>query len=293
MWFLSRNNEETPELIYASYTDKGDRSETNQDSLLTINREDFAVFCVADGMGGHSKGDFASGEVVNSIKSHADLILSPYKGSPTELFDGFEKAIEEANKTIFLRYNRNSICGSTVAVIVFYKDKFCIISAGDSRVYRKDGREMLQVTRDDIWENQISPVVNADNNGKLLKAVGTSDNLICNRFAGTVKKGDLFFLCCDGIYKVVGEDYIRRIPAAFRNIKDNRDAEKALSIIHEMVSQKGSPDDNTGIIIKVTKHGNGLIQGNKKGCKTLIIQLLFLAIVLFIGIFIGWYIKYE
>ena len=250
MWFLFRNKANTSSIICASYTDRGNRPGENQDSVLTIKRDDFAVFCVADGLGGHSKGELASGEVVKMLREYTDSVSRPYKGSPVALFDGFERTIESANRIVYEMYNNNSICGSTVVLIVFCGGKFCVISAGDSRAYRKNGNEMIQITRDDVWENQASAIDNAVYNGKLLKSVGTSESLICNRFAGDYKNGDEFFMCSDGIYKVVGEDYIRKLPDSFRKIKSDIDAAKVLQTIHALVDANGAPDNNTGIIIK-------------------------------------------
>ena len=250
MWFLFRNNIDTGDIIYASYTDPGSRPGTNQDSVLAIRRDDFALFCVADGLGGHSKGEVASGELVKRLKLYADSVPEPYKGSPAELFDGFERTVEEANDFIYEEYNQNSICGTTVVAIIIYKSKFCVISVGDSRGYRNDGDEMIQITRDDVWENQAGAFDNAALNGKLLKAVGTGESLICNRFAGDVKKGDQFFICSDGIYKVVGDEYIKNLPAMFRQINDDQEAQEVLRQIHALVDEKGAPDNNTGIIVK-------------------------------------------
>ena len=250
MWFLFRSKVDTSKIVYAAYTDRGSRPGENQDSLLAIKRDDFAVFCVADGLGGHSKGEVASRELVSHLRAYAESIQTPYKGKPTDLFDGFEKTIEEANITIYEEYNKGTICGTTVVVLVFCQGKFCVISAGDSRAYRKDGTEMMQITRDDVWENQIGAIDNAALNGKLFKSVGTSESIICNRFAGEVRKDDEFFICSDGIYKVVGDDYIKNLTEMFKKIKSNEDAESVLQTIHSLVDEKGAPDNNTGIIIK-------------------------------------------
>jgi serine/threonine protein phosphatase PrpC len=247
---MFQNVLETGNIIYASYTDPGSRPGVNQDAVLTIRRDDFAVFCVADGLGGHSKGEIASGELIKRLREYADSVKEPFRGNPSELFDGFERTVEAANAFIYGEYNHNAICGTTVVAVIIYKSKYCVISVGDSRAYRNDGEEMLQITRDDVWENQVGAFDNAALNGKLLKSVGTDENLICNRFGGDVKKGDQFFLCSDGIYKVVGDEYIKSIPDMLENVNNDRDAREFLEDIHRLVDEKGAPDNNTGIIVK-------------------------------------------
>ena len=249
MWFLSRDSKTTENIIYAAYTDAGSRPGVNQDALFAKRRADFALFCVADGMGGHSRGELASAEIIKGMREFTEEIREPYKGTEEELFDAFEKVVDKANLRIYEEYNNGSICGSTVVAILFHKGKYCVVSVGDSRAYKNDGEEMIQITRDDVWENQVGAFDSAALNGKLLKAVGADENLICNRFGGKYKKGDQFFLCSDGIYKVLGDEFIKGLPEVTSDTKDD-DAMEILQGIHKIVNDYGAPDNNTGILIK-------------------------------------------
>ena len=57
-------------------------------------------------------------------------------------------------------------------------------------------------------------------------------------------------MCSDGIYKVVGDEYIKSIPDMLENVNDDQDAQAVLDDIHRLVDEKGAPDNNTGIIVK-------------------------------------------
>jgi serine/threonine protein phosphatase PrpC len=258
MLFPSLKRKKT-NIIFAAYTDRGNRPGENQDAVLAVRREDFSVFCVADGMGGHSTGELASAEIIRQISQWIDSKPENCKDKPGTLFDEFEATIEAANSTIYKTYNQGTICGSTVVSLLITQGKFCIVSVGDSRCYRRDGDQMQQITRDDVWQNQIMMVEDVSeeelqkhaNYGKLLKSVGTSESLICNRIAGDIEKHDLFLLCSDGIYKVIGDENLGDLIRLTKDANTDAMLDVVLDNMHEAVLHGGAPDNNTGVIVKI------------------------------------------
>ncbi|MCR4596561.1 MAG: serine/threonine-protein phosphatase [Lachnospiraceae bacterium] len=250
MWFRSRSSKDTSRVIYSAYTDAGSRPGTNQDSIYAFNRSDFAVFCVADGMGGHVGGEVASSQIVRSIERWSTSLPTPYQAGAVNLFDGFESIVDEANSIIYNQYNQGSICGSTLSAVIIYKGKYCAVSAGDSRVYRADGAGMIQITRDDVWQGFGNTDEYDANKGKLLKAVGVSENLICNRISGSIKRNDLFFICSDGIYKTLGDEYLNLLPQVTRKADSASDLDIIMNSVRTKVAELGAPDNNSGILIR-------------------------------------------
>lgn len=255
--FRSHKRKKT-NLIYAAYTDRGNRPGENQDAVLAVKRDDFSVFCVADGMGGHSMGELASAEIIRHVSDWVESKKEGCDDKPGTLFDEFETVIETANSVIYKTYNKGTICGSTVVCLLVTQGKFCVVSVGDSRCYRRDGKEMLQITRDDVWQNQVMSLEEIPeeelkkdaNYGKLLKSVGTAESLICNRIAGDIEKDDLFLLCSDGIYKVLGDDNLNKFPEICAEANTDAMLEDILKQVHEAVDRGGAPDNNTGILVK-------------------------------------------
>ena len=202
-----------------SYTDKGLMAEINQDALLIAEGNRVSVLCIADGMGGHEHGEIASRMIVDGISEwHKTAEKSKNEESFMDLLDDFENKLTSINRILYLDYNKKSICGSTLVALLIYEHTFAIFSAGDSRIYRKHGFSFSQLTTDDVWQNQ--PMVKREfdssqiksnlNYGKLTKAVGVSDYISLSRVTGTIRKGDIFFLCCDGVYKYIEEKKLRK-----------------------------------------------------------------------------------
>ncbi|MBR4162052.1 MAG: serine/threonine-protein phosphatase [Solobacterium sp.] len=226
-------------LLSANYTDRGSRDGINQDSVLALTEGDLAIFCVADGMGGHMHGELASREIIGGIRLWQRENKDKEYDKASELFDEIEEILTEANKVIFEKYNSKGPCGSTVVCLVIFKDRYAVFSAGDSRLYKKKKIHMYQITRDD-----------AAPNGKLTKAVGVSDSLKFNRITGKLGKKDEFFLCSDGVYKELTPKTIKKLPGKVFFTGSNKGIEKLISYIQKEVTRKGAGDNHSAIFVK-------------------------------------------
>ena len=201
-------------ITYYEFTDKGSRPGVNQDAIFSKTGDEISVFCVADGMGGHSKGELASKEIVDNIKTcYEDIQTKCDQMTFFDIADRFETAIKYANKTLYDEHKGKEICGSTIVAMVIWKDNYIIFSAGDSRIYRRRGVHFEQITRDDVWQNQASVLKMEDKDqlkeyysfDKLINAIGIDGNPSINRISGKIKSNDVFLLCSDGIYKCFDE----------------------------------------------------------------------------------------
>lgn len=229
------------------HTDKGLISNINQDAIYSEYHDNIGIFCVADGMGGHVSGELASAEIVESIDSWCKrMLFDDEKVDFSQMMNDFEQALISANQSIFQKYNIGEICGSTIVALIIYKDKFAIFSAGDSRVYLKHKLRFSQITVDDVWQNKPEIAMKMtdeemeknENFGKLTKAVGIKENIIFNRVTGNIQKGDIFFLCCDGVYKYISEKKLKHL---FRN---------SVKLCNE-INRVGAPDNYSFITVQM------------------------------------------
>lgn len=241
------------------FTDAGLYRSRNQDSVLSCIGNPVSVFCVADGMGGHMKGELAAQIITEGIQEwFSSFYEEKYACDFFKIVDDLEECLLSINNRIFTLYNREQICGSTVVVFLVYKIQYAVFSVGDSRIYRKRGFSFEQLTRDDTWQNTdvVKAMVpeeqqkNHPNYGKLVRAVGVSKNLVISRTTEKLKQGDTFLLCSDGIYRYCTEKELRRCCAKIVGNKQNTMA-KRLDRIRRRVEENGALDNLTAVLVRI------------------------------------------
>lgn len=134
-------------LVYHQLTSQGDR-EINQDCMAFRVDRDYAVFVVADGLGGHHAGEKASRFFCYGLIKNAEAFAGLMDNKPAATMSlWIDAAVEEM---------RNQFADDPAAVqahttcAVLYLDKQCVLTAhcGDSRVYRLNPQEIVWRTRD-------------------------------------------------------------------------------------------------------------------------------------------------
>jgi len=196
---------------------------TNPGKVRTNNEDNFGIYddynlyIVADGMGGHNAGEVASEIVVESIHQHFKENFKNLKSKENPV-DLITKAIKLGNKNVYTRAQKNpdeAGMGTTITVIFIYDKKAYIGWVGDSRVYisrvDKDGKRFLsQITTDhSLVEEQIAndiitreEVERYDIKDIITRAVGFNPevDVDCNVLKELVA-GDIFMACSDGYYR--------------------------------------------------------------------------------------------
>ena len=256
----------TEKIIYYGYTDAGKKRDINQDSLLMKAEGEMGIFCVADGMGGHTHGEIASNLIVKRIGEWADknLFMQNHlendesdEDSFDNLCDSAEKCIHMINEELRRDYCIDSVCGSTLVALLIMGRRYAAFSVGDSRIYRKFGKEFMQITKDQVWQTQPE-IMNTMTEkqmkkhpdfGKLTNAVGAFDHIKINTVTGTMNEKDTFTLCSDGIYKCYTDFSLKWAHRTVNAEKGEGNFEKAIKIIKKHVDKKGAPDNYSIIIV--------------------------------------------
>ena len=174
--------------------------------------------------------------------------------SAIEVCEALKAELHKLNKKIHTQLNRNQICGSTVIVLFLYKGSYAIVNAGDSRVYRLEGLKARSLMIDDIWENRNQEALKLTkeqqqkhpHRGRLVNAMGTTENVKLYTDAGALKKRDVFLLCSDGLYKYCDQ---KRINASLR-WSILQDPKKRVKNLLEEVYKTGAKDNISIIIVK-------------------------------------------
>lgn len=179
----------------------------NEDAL--VNRPDLGLWAVADGAGGHARGDVASKMIVDSLEA------IPTHLTAAEMLTEVRQRMTDTHAV--LRESQNGemheVSASTVVVLIARGDHFACLWAGDSRAYLLRDGEMTQITRDHSLvqemvdagaitaaEAETHPSANV-----ITRAVGSDGELDLDKVSSRLLPGDRFLLCSDGLCKTVPE----------------------------------------------------------------------------------------
>jgi serine/threonine protein phosphatase PrpC len=215
--YTANNDQQTPNRFQISshgVSDTGHVRTKNEDSILV--HEDENVWIVADGMGGHHAGDFASQTITNNLslfKQHASLDDSILL---------LEENILNSNAVIrkkSSKLGRNATIGSTVVCVYVWQNLLFALWAGDSRLYRFRDNSLERLTEDHSYVEELvrmgkleardaeeHPAANV-----VLKAVGIDDQLCIDFEYFELQDGDIYIICSDGLYKDLEESKIEPI----------------------------------------------------------------------------------
>ena len=192
--------------------DKGTVREINQDRAARFENGNCGLYLVADGMGGHYKGEMASQMVLDTMKAWwADFCADNPHLSIIQVSDVLRTLLLQAHERIREATPEGQLCGTTAVVLFLNGREYSLLSVGDSRCYLlpKAGPILLsmkQLTKDDV----VLPhePLSGKNAGKLLHAIGAGSNCKITIRTGRLPKAGAFALCTDGIYKFCSRDQI-------------------------------------------------------------------------------------
>jgi serine/threonine protein phosphatase PrpC len=191
----------------ASASARGNVRTHNEDAVLEL--PDAGLWAVADGLGGHNSGDVASGMVVEA--------LTHVRGrhSPSEFLDEVEDCLRGVNERLFrgAMETGQGLSGSTVAVLLVFGEYSLSIWAGDSRIYRLRGDELVRITHDHsevqalLDEGAITPsdALEHEAQNVITRAVGVSQELFLDLELRKIAPGDRYLLCTDGLYRELSD----------------------------------------------------------------------------------------
>ena len=239
-------------------TDVGQVRTVDEDSILAadlsfgVNSESskFLLLAVADGMGGHAKGEEASKIALNAIAS----AVIPDLLNNTPFTKILEKGIQNANQDILDYTAKNpeaSGMGTTSVCAVVKDNQIHLANVGDSRAYRVSDDEICRVTKDhsyvqalidegDITEEQARE---HPRKNEITRAVGIMPSIEVDTMKLTLDSDESLLLCCDGVIAHLSDDDIHKI------IRDSPDPQTACQEIVDMANERGGSDNISLIIL--------------------------------------------
>lgn len=235
-------------LTVCSKTDIGRKRNINQDTVCTWNVPIGSLpnlFIVADGMGGHKAGDYASAYAVKAIGREVEADES------TEPVRILTKAIEVANAEIFEKAKEDDYLGmgTTVVAATVIDSTLFVANVGDSRLYII-GDEIKQITKDHslVEEMVRAGEINRDearfhpDKNIITRAVGADKNVLTDIFEVDLLEGDVILMCSDGLSNMIGDSDI------FNVIKKHKNVEDMAAELVKLANHNGGKD-NIGVVL--------------------------------------------
>lgn len=200
------------------------------------------LMVLADGMGGANAGEIASRIAVESVAASYWASDAP---APSALRD----AMIEANRRVFqaAQAPETNGMGTTCSALVLLDKAAYLAHVGDSRIYHLRGGDLRRLTRShSLWAEQVergvvSPAARAGQN-VLTRVVGVPEELDVDVLDGiTVRHGDRFLLCSDGLWGVVTDPELTAT-------LERRGLEESCQALLGLANERGAPD-NVSVIL--------------------------------------------
>jgi PPM family protein phosphatase len=251
-------------------TDVGHVRQLNEDSLLTLELgrvhrsvgTPLGLYVVADGMGGHSAGDVASGLAINALAQHAAATLLPLEIEDGTLAPEIENwlrdAINVANATVHeQRKLAGTNMGTTLVMAYVAGGQAYVAHVGDSRAYVMNDSHIEQVTIDHSLvqrlvdtkqltteEARVHPQRNV-----IYKNLGDRAAVSPDITRVDLQPGDRLLLCSDGLNTVVEDAQIHELVLGATSPQD------ACRRLIDAANAAGGPDNITAIIVQMEPLG--------------------------------------
>lgn len=237
---------------FYAITDIGRKRELNEDYIYTSGQPIGALpnlFIVADGMGGHKAGDYAS---MHTVDRFVEVIRE--LGEEHGVQDAINEAVTAANAYIYQRSRENSNLsgmGTTLVLATCISNEAIVANIGDSRLYLVNDA-MTQITRDHSLVEEMVTLGGIDremarnhpDKNIITRAVGVKEKVAADFFEVELTKGDKLLLCSDGLTNMLRDEEIYQI------IQENKELEQAAKALIDAANENGGRDNIAVVLVE-------------------------------------------
>lgn len=240
-----------------SMSDVGKKRQINQDCVdisVTPVGNLPNLLLLADGMGGHKAGDYASRFAIDTVKQEVNV--SP-ETNPVHIF---AEAIEYANTHLYEKsvsdMNFQGM-GTTLVAATCLDNKLSVANIGDSRLYLIRQNKMVQVTRDHSYVAELvqkgeldkETAQNHPKKNYITRAVGAFEKANADYFYVETKPGDTILICSDGLTNMLSDEEILSM------IYQEKDLELTCHKLVQAANEKGGLDNISVILARTAESG--------------------------------------
>lgn len=237
-------------LRHSAHSHRGAVREHNEDSVLAAP----PVWLVADGMGGHERGDLASRAVIDTFAA----LIGEAAVAPRTVLDRVAAANDAVRAIPGTGLSGTTLTGLVLVDVEGAGPHWMAINIGDSRTYRWDGRTLSQqsvdhsVTQELIDDGVLTPeqaLLPHVGRNVVTRALGAHDEVEADVWLLPLRGTQTFVLCSDGLTRELPDDEIARI-IVFHDQQTARDPDGpslAERLVRAAVAAGGR--DNVSVVI--------------------------------------------
>lgn len=193
------------------------------------------LFVVADGMGGHQAGDYASRYIVENLVSYLQYTEN------SQIVPLLREGILKVNTMLYHEAKEKtefSGMGTTLVAAVADENTLYVSNVGDSRLYLVRDR-IRQVTRDHSYVEELVSLGRLERGSKdykdkkniITRAVGTEDKLLVDFFEVGLEPGDFILMCSDGLSNMLEDAEMEEIIGSDLELQEK--AEKLITVAND------------------------------------------------------------
>jgi serine/threonine protein phosphatase PrpC len=244
----------------AGLTDVGLKRDLNEDNLLMIEAEmpglgPYGIYAVADGMGGHERGEVASQLTLRAVQEQ--FTQHPPTSADAPFDDWLKAAAVAANQAVLTRQSSGNAqerkMGSTLVMALVAENQAHIANVGDSRAYRLDSQGIQQISEDhSLVERlvQIGQLTREEarfhrQRNVIYNTIGDKSNLEVSLYHITLQSGDRLLLCSDGLSNMITDEEILDIS------RSHASPAEACQKMVEATKSAGGNDNITAVIVQI------------------------------------------
>lgn len=219
-------------------TDTGRVRTTNQDYVYASVEPVGCLpnlFVVADGMGGHHAGDYASRYIVENLVSYLQ------HSEDSQIVPLLREGILKVNSMLYREAKEKpelSGMGTTLVAAVADEGTLYVANVGDSRLYLVRDR-IRQVTRDHSYVEELVSLGRLERGSRdykdkkniITRAVGTEDKLLVDFFEVGLEPGDYVLMCSDGLSNMLEDAEMEEIIGSDLELQEK--TEKLITVAND------------------------------------------------------------
>ncbi|MDP7115180.1 MAG: Stp1/IreP family PP2C-type Ser/Thr phosphatase [Myxococcota bacterium] len=247
------------DLNMAGGTDPGQVRELNEDSWRhEVFAEDFAIAAVADGMGGHDRGEVASSLAIETLFLEAQQRHTKAKAkgfNVQNLKRLLRSSFSLANRSVLEcgRENESNMGTTLTTTLVYRMTEALLANVGDTRAYLLRDGALEQITRDHslvAYLVQMGEITREQarthpSGNILVRSVGSTDDVDIDIFHITLNPGDRILLATDGLWSELPDEEILTL------METNPDPQEACQAMIDAANAEGGKDNITCVVVSV------------------------------------------